>query len=66
MSTTPAQKEKVLDRVAEESGVAVVVVDAEGNDVSFQNNAATASKRVEKNRVASTIESVPGELAHRR
>src|SRR5688572_23144488 len=38
MSTTPAQKEKFLDRVAEESGVAVVVVDAEGNDVSVSNN----------------------------
>ena len=38
MSTTPAQKEKFLDRIAEESGVAVVVVDAEGNDVSVSNN----------------------------
>ncbi len=38
MSSTPAQKEKFLDRVAEESGVAVVVVDAENNDVSVSNN----------------------------
>ena len=38
MSPTPARKEKFLDRVAEESGVAVVVVDAEGNNVSVSNN----------------------------
>ncbi len=38
MSSTPAKKEKFLDRLADENGVAVVVVDAEGQEASVSNN----------------------------
>lgn len=37
-SDAPAKKEKFLDRIAEENGVAVVVVDAGGETVSVSNN----------------------------
>ena len=38
MSSPPQKKEKFLDRLADENGVAIVVVDAETNDVSVSNN----------------------------
>src|SRR5688500_3383905 len=38
MSSPPQKKEKFLDRLADENGVAIVVVDAENNDVSVSNN----------------------------
>lgn len=36
--SSPQKKEKFLDRLAEENGVAIVVVDAEGNTPSVSNN----------------------------
>lgn len=36
--TSPPKKEKFLDRLAEENGVAVIIVDAEGNTPSESNN----------------------------
>lgn len=36
--SSPSRKEKFLDRLAEENGVAIVVVDAEGNTPSVSNN----------------------------
>lgn len=38
MTSAPAKKEKFLDRLAEENGVAIVVVDAEGSEASVSNN----------------------------
>jgi diguanylate cyclase (GGDEF)-like protein len=38
MSSSPKKKEKFLDRLAAENGVAIVVTDAEGNDASVSNN----------------------------
>lgn len=38
MTASPTKKEKFLDRLAEENGVAIVVVDAEGDDISVSNN----------------------------
>ncbi len=38
MTSAPAKKEKFLDRLAEENGVAIVVVDREGNEASVSNN----------------------------
>lgn len=38
MSSATAKKEKFLDRLADDNGVAVVVVDSEGNEVSVSNN----------------------------
>lgn len=38
MMSTPVKKEKFLDRLADEQGVAIVVVDAECREVSISNN----------------------------
>ena len=38
MSSSPTNKDKFLDRLADESGVAIVVVDEESTDVSVSNN----------------------------
>ncbi|HMQ05009.1 MAG TPA: diguanylate cyclase [Pyrinomonadaceae bacterium] len=38
MKVAPAKKERLLDRLAEENGVAIVVVDAEGNEAYSANN----------------------------
>lgn len=38
MSSAAAKKDKFLDRLADENGVAIVVVDADGNEASESNN----------------------------
>src|SRR5215210_7506674 len=38
MSSSPEKQGKFLDRLADENGIAIVVVDGENNDVSVSNN----------------------------
>ncbi|NOT47602.1 MAG: hypothetical protein HOP17_07605, partial [Acidobacteria bacterium] len=38
MSSATAKKEKFLDRLADDNGVAIIVVDADGNEASVSNN----------------------------